>query len=275
MIDAVLSYHLNPATCGVAKWNHHLARLLGVPCVVLECGDRYAYPLTSIKAAEIGAQWTRHLPARGVLLLHDRPERIPADRPVLYADELGCPSTITGDATRGRYRVLTFGMAHKRLLHHYRELKQQLDAEHPDYTLAMSTAIHEGTPWDEGLQRSIEDMRAIFGDRLRVLGFLADDALAKELDECDAVAVYFDPAFRANNTTAWAAIAAGKRLFTNRDAQSPTEMPTWTQVVARLTGAARDASTIPAACRETPREFPELGRDPLDEPGGGHANPRL
>jgi hypothetical protein len=232
---------MNPATCGVAKFNHRLAREFGVPCEPLGMACRFQHPLVSIKAAEIGAQWADLIPPHGDLLLHDRPLQVPANRVIYYADELGCPATIDGNPTRGRYRVLTFGMAHKRLLHYYRELKLNLDITHPDYTIEMSTAIHEGTPWSEGLRQSTADMRAIFGDRLRVLGFLGDDALAKELHDCDAVAVYFEPAFRANNTTAWAALEAGKTLYTNRDKWSPSQPPTWSQLTQSLAAACSPA----------------------------------
>jgi hypothetical protein len=45
------------------------------------------------------------------------------------------------------------------------------------------------------------------------LGYLADDALgSKELRECTALRMFFDPAVRANNTTFWAAVEAGSRL---------------------------------------------------------------
>lgn len=233
MIDAVLSYHMNSATCGVCKFNHALAKRLAVPCEPLSNGYRYRHPLTSIKTSEIGAQWAYLIPWHGELLLHDRPARVPK-RHIFYADELGCPSTIDGDATRGTYRVLAFGMAHKLALPHFERLRVQLEREHPDYTIELSTAVHEGSPWDDALRDSMEAMRRIFGDRLRVLGFLADDALARTLTEVDAVAAFYTPALRANNTTAWAAIEAGKTLFTNRDAQSPMEPPTWARLVATL-----------------------------------------
>jgi len=242
MIDAVLSYHMNPAACGVCKFNVQLAERLGVPCAPLGLGHLYQSPLTSIKTSELGEHWQTRIPKRGLLLLHDRPETVPL-RQILYADEIGCPATIQGNATRGRYRVLTFGMAHKRILHHYVALKSFLDEKHGDYTLEMSTAIHEGTPWDEGLAESTRAMRAIFGDKLRVLGFLGDDAIAKELQDCDAVAVYFDPAFRPNNTSGWAVIEAGKVLYTNRDEHSPLIAPTWEGLVSALTGAAVETMT--------------------------------
>jgi hypothetical protein len=232
MIDAVLSYHMNPDTCGVAKFNWQLAKALSVPFANLSDFYRFNAPLVSIKPSEIGDHWRDLVPTGCTLLLHERlsygSEYIPPVARLLYADEIGCPSTIQGNATRAPYRVLTLGMAHKRVLHHFRQLKQDLDNRAPDYTLEASMAIHEGTPWDKGLNESIWELRQIFGDKLRVLGFLADDAIARLLTEVDAVAVFYEPALRANHTAAMAAMAAGKTLYTNRDEKSPTgPPPTW------------------------------------------------
>jgi hypothetical protein len=235
VIDAVLSFHMSPMTCGVAKFNHALAKRLGVPCDFFCMSAMYRNPLISIKASEIGDRWTQCIPEHGDLFLHDRPADVP-DRRVFYADEVGCPSTIDGDASRGAYRVLAFGMSHKLALPHFEQLKRDLDRDHHDYTVELSTAVHEGHPWDQALIESTEAMRAIFGSRLRVLGFLADDALARVLSEVDAVAAFYVPAVRRNNTSAWAAVAAGKVLYTNRDADSPTETPTWDALVGALTG---------------------------------------
>jgi hypothetical protein len=242
MIDAVLSYHMNPQTCGVAKFNHALAKRLGVPC--LPIGATCSAPLLSVKRSEFGptfAWLTMNYPVFD-LLAHDRDPIIFEDlapRRVFYADELGCPSTIEGNPTRGAYRVLVFGMAHKLLLPHFETLKAQLDDEHPDYTIELSTAVHEGSPWDTALTDSVTAMRGIFGDHLRVLGYLGDDALAKELTEVNAVACYFVPALRANNTTYWAAVEAGKTIYTNRDEHSPqpADPPvSWDRLVELLRG---------------------------------------
>ena len=247
MIDAVLGYHTNPLTCGVAKFNQQLARHLGVPCAHISKIHAFKHPLVSVKAREMTVD---QFPGNGVsitqeyeLLLHDRPylsfpwqQWIAFAERVFYAEQIGCPATVEGNATRGAYRVLTFGMAHKLVLPHFEKLKTQLDAEHPDYTISLSCAVHEGSPWDTALHDSAEGLRAIFGDKLRVLGFLMDDALAKELQDCDAVAAYFTPALRKNNTSAWAAIAAGKTLYTNTDAESPDlqQPPTWEGLVEVL-----------------------------------------
>lgn len=239
MIDAVLSYHMNPLTCGVAKFNQQLAKRLGVPCMSL--GVYAQRPLISIKTSEVELRDASQVFTVYDLFLHDSPERqreylnnprhIYAANQCIADDLRGCrpdvieafcPSTIEGNPTRGAYRVLTFGMAHKLVLPHFEALKVELDREHPDYTISLSTAVHEGSPWDDALTQSTEAMRGIFGGRLRVLGFLGDDALARELAECDAVAAYFTPALRANNTSAWAAVDAGKKLYTNTDEHSPS-----------------------------------------------------
>lgn len=231
-IDAVLSYHTNPLTCGVAKFNQQLAEKLGVPLISYARGSKESeYPLVSIKPSEMtwpmcGAdrKWLKY-----DLLLHDRTldvnsVNVTGATRVFYADELGCPSTLQGNPTRGTLNILTFGMAHKLQAKQLRRLQALLERTDPNYTVSVSTAIHEGSPWDSAFDVSILCLRATFGDHLRVLGFLGDDALAKELRECQAAALFYDPAVRANNTTLWAALDAGTPVITNLDADSPKEL---------------------------------------------------
>lgn len=243
-IDAVLTYHTNPETCGVAKFNHRLARELGVPCLSLFCTDpRPSYPLISIKSTEM-RHWTTaiHGYSRRDLFLHDAPVLDTVAKDAIYACsrvyaanaviarhlrnikpdviECWCPSTIEGNPTRGAINVLTFGMAHKIQTGRYEKLKALLDATGEDYTVSVSTAVHEGNPWDEAAAVG-DRLRPIFGYRLRILGYLADDALARELQDCTAVAMFFDPALRANNTTFHAAVDAHRMVVTNFDDDSP------------------------------------------------------
>lgn len=259
MIDAVLSYHLNPATCGVAKFNQRLARELGVACDDVREIHRYTHPLVSLKIAEGGT--SRLWPGNGIsiyqrydLFLHDW-FRMACSQDRAWVDhaqtvyganrvvaeaiaqdamerhrgvevrEAWCPSTIEGNYRRGMINVLTFGMAHKIQTARYEKLKALLDATGTNYTVSLSTAVHEGSPWDE-IATAGETLRAVFGSSLRVLGFLADDALVKELCEATAVALFFDPALRANNTTFWTAMDAGVPILTNMDAYSPQQVRT-------------------------------------------------
>lgn len=229
MIDAVLSYHLNPFTCGVAKFNQQLAQRLGVP--IMGLGSDSRYPLVSVKPSEIPGMTRMFGRCSSYdLLLHDRtvsPDSafIKTARRVFYADELGCPSTLEGNPTRSSTNVLLFGMAHKIDTHTvYVERLRDLLQRQGDYTVSVSTAVHEGSPWDGAFTTTVDRLRKVFGENLRVLGYLADDALAKELHDCTAVALFFDPAVRANNTTLWAALEAGAPVITNLDDFSPAEL---------------------------------------------------
>lgn len=238
MIDAVLSVHTNPATCGVAKFSAQLAKRLNVPFAALDDAGKFTHPLLSLKGSELSAEheWT---PVKTYdLFLHDatvadsvieQAQQVYAGNPVIARTvrltrpdviEAWCPATIDGNPTRTTFTVLTFGMAGRLQLQQYRKLKTLLDASGKDYTVSLSTAVHEGSPW-ETVAEAGADLRAIFGFRLRELGYLADDALARELRECSAIALFFHPAVRANNTTFWAAVETGKPIITNADADSP------------------------------------------------------
>lgn len=251
--DAVWTVDHHPSLCGVAKFSHQLADRLGVPCVPIKLKTPGNNVLISVRQSEL-PRTGFFLPHRYSLFLHDwdggnegmirRAERVFAANPVIAehvrvrrpdVQTVFAPAMIQGNHTRGAYQVLTFGMAHKLKAENYRALKEQLDRSGQDYTVSVSTAVHEGSPWD-ATARVADELRAIFGDRLRVLGYLADDALAKELQECDLVALFYEPALRANNTTYWAAKAAGKPVVTNRDEHSPPDDldVSWDALVATL-----------------------------------------
>jgi hypothetical protein len=279
--DAVLSHHLNPLTCGVAKFNTQLARRLGVPCSPL--GTPSESPLVSIKFSELTPAATSRLLDEAFrrpvsLFLHDAPRTEPEWALVRGADgiyaantaiadtirpmcpdviDAFCPSTLEGHAARSAITVLCFGMAHKFHAAPYVRLRGLLEAHGEPYTVSLSTGIHEGTPWDAGFQATIGLLREIFGDHLRVLGFLGDDALAAELHACAAVALFYEPAVRANNTTLWAALDAGALTITNLDADSPPELVHGVTVfdLDRLTGWPQpvDDFSRPAARRVAQR----------------------
>lgn len=241
--DAILSYHLDPMTCGVAKFNHALAERLGVPMfrATFDASRIVQRPLLSVKLGEY--RECPMIPATPFdLLLHDPPvkdvewdlvfraRRVYAANPDIAThlrprcasvETIFCPSTLHGNADRPERTILTFGMAHKVTSAYYERLRDVLDAAGEPYAILLSTGVHEGSPWSEALTGSADRLRTVFGDRLRVLGYLADDALAHELAHCTAAAAFFEPALRANNTSAWAVLEAGKPLITNLDANSP------------------------------------------------------
>lgn len=239
MIDAILTHPHHPDLCGVAKFSRKLAKHLGVPCH-RNLGAEAVHPLLSIKGAEGDLSYKPRDKGSFDLFAHDAygcvltlaplASRVYAANSVIAAQlreirpdvvSAWCPSLIDGDDSRSAYNVLTFGMAHKLQIAHYQQLKADLDSEWGDnYTVRLSTAVHEGSPWD-ATAHAADELRAIFGDKLRVLGYLADDALVQEMYAADAVALFFDPALRENNTTYFAAKAHGCHVITNRDEFSP------------------------------------------------------
>ena len=239
MIDAILTHPHHPDLCGVAKFSRKLAKHLGVPCH-RNLGAEAVHPLLSIKGSEGDISYKDRPKGSFDLFAHDAygcvltlaplASRVYAANSVIAAQlreirpdvvSAWCPSLIDGDDSRSAYNVLTFGMAHKLQIAHYQQLKADLDADWGDnYTVRVSTAVHEGSPWDATAEVA-DRLRDIFGNKLRVLGYLADDALAWELMDADAVALFFDPALRENNTTYWAAKAHGCHVITNRDEFSP------------------------------------------------------
>lgn len=247
MNDAVWSYHLNPMTCGVARFNQQLAARLDVPCEAIYA-ERGRTPLVSIKPSEItteGYLW----PYQDMvydLFLHDF-EPTPRNvtwashaRRVFAANELiamevktyvyrdpvlaWCPSLLQGTARRGSFRVVLFGMAHKRQEPLLLRLKGLLDRTGWDYSVEVSTGIHEGSPWDRTWAETRDTLSSLFGPRLHLLGYLADDALVAVLKESDLAALFYEEGVRANNTTLWAALEAGIPVLTNLDAASPMEL---------------------------------------------------
>lgn len=227
MIDVVLSFHKKPEACGVTKFNVQLAKRLGIEHGSLTDWSGRGRPLLSLKASELLADCSWELdryPASFDVLWHD--EGLPgitakADR-VFYATDLGCPSSLTGDPSRPGLTVLCFGFAHKYQAAPFERLKHLLNAM--PYTICLSSAVHEGHPWDETTSAHEQLMRGVFGDHLRYLGFLADDALAKEIRDAHLIALFYNPGVRANNTTLWAALDAGTPVITNLDADSPPEL---------------------------------------------------
>ena len=157
-MDCILSYHLNPTTCGVARFNLLLAQKLGIPLLSVfdDAAHDYRAPLVSLKLEEVlpaelsaldvasrssaiarrcGYSCTRLMAhqhraetrARGgdrVL----RKCRAAQTRSAHRADaiELWCPGTMLSQDLfpAVELSVFSFGMAHKVRSDYYRRLQQ-------------------------------------------------------------------------------------------------------------------------------------------------------
>ena len=167
MIDCIAGYHLNPWTCGIAKFNTILSQYLALPVVgirAVELGS-YRRPLLSIKLSEFTPAdaadldtWSQAHAGEFELFLHafdgtevekrllavagrvycgnrELSAQLAPDRPDVV--ELFCPGTLLNPQRfhRSELSVFTFGMAHKIRVAHYRKLRDLLDATGKSYSV--------------------------------------------------------------------------------------------------------------------------------------------
>ena len=253
MIDCIAGYHLNPWTCGIAKFNAILARELDVPVVGLSSPDlrNYARPLVSIKMSEFTpedagalAAWVDANVGRFDVFLHAF-DGTPFEHRLLRAAakvycgnrelshelapsradivELFCPGTLLNSQRfqDTETKVFTFGMAHKIRVPLYRRLRDLLDATGKSYSVYVSTALHENTSFDGSFVVRFEELQSIFSGQVYFMGYLSDTAVYNHLMDCNFLAAFFEKGLRANNTTVNAAMECGCAVITNLDDHSP------------------------------------------------------
>ena len=253
MIDCIGGYHLNPWTCGIAKFNTILAKHLTVPVVgirAVELGN-YRRPLLSLKLSEFTEPdaadldvWTQAHAGQFELFLHafdgaEIEHRLVAAAARVYVgnselnavlrpqrpdvQELFCPGTILNPQRfqRTELGVFTFGMAHKIRVPLYRRLRDLLDATGKSYSVYVSTALHENTSFDGSFVVRFEELQSIFNGQVYFMGYLSDTAVYNHLMDCTYLAAFFEKGLRANNTTVNAAMECGCAVITNLDEHSP------------------------------------------------------
>jgi hypothetical protein len=253
MIDCIAGYHLNPWTCGIAKFNTILARHLELPVVGIRAVELGSYnrPLLSIKLSEFSEpdaadldMWSQAHAGQFELFLHafdgteierrmvaaaarvycgnrELFETLQPARPDIH--ELFCPGTILNPARfqNTELSVFTFGMAHKIRVPLYRRLRELLDATGKTYSVYVSTALHENTSFDGSFVVRFEELQSVFNGQVYFMGYLSDTAVFNHLLDCTYLAAFFEKGLRANNTTVNAAMEQGCAVITNLDEHSP------------------------------------------------------
>ena len=253
MIDCIAGYHLNPWTCGIAKFNAILARRLDLPVVRIgsEALTSYRRPLLSLKMSEFSAEdalaldtWIERHTGEFELFIHafentalekrmlaaaarvacgnrELFEQLHPVRPDIV--ESFCPGTLLNpqrfDDTE--LRVFTFGMAHKIRVPLYRRLRDLLEATGKSYSVFVSTALHENTSFDDSFVVRFEELQSVFNGQIYFMGYLSDTAVFNHLVDCNFLAAFFEKGLRANNTTVNAAMEVGCAVITNLDEYSP------------------------------------------------------
>ena len=249
------SFHTNPYTCGVARFNASLASSLNskVSSLAAASTSQSGKILLSIKLQEIddagkvnlekilsnsrltfdvflhaseGSDLENRLLKRAQKVFAasaEIGEEIKSRRPdVVNLFAPGAPSSAVSKQTE--ISLLTFGMAHKISATGYRKLAKILATSNRSFQLEVSSALHEGTSFDENFFSVADEISQAFGGNVVFLGFLADQEVSRRLQETTALVAFFPNGVRENNTTVMSAMAHGCAVITNLDSQSPNWM---------------------------------------------------
>ncbi len=257
-MDSILTYHSNPLTCGIARFNTALSRHMDVPCIELfsEAGLKAKAPLVSIKISEFSQLDIERLSAIAEdpmvwpelrLFFHDYTDTLLEAALMARAKKVYCgnealktklaklhPHTALAWCPgylfdtkpfndHAEITVYTFGMAHKLRTDHYYRLYELLEATGKPYAVYISAAIHEGKSLDDSFTSAYEELEACFGEKIHFLGFVSDAALYNYLNKSTFFAAFFPEGVRANNTSVNTAMQCGAVVITNLDEFSPPE----------------------------------------------------
>ena len=253
--SCVASFHTNPFTCGVARFNVSLAKSLKTEVLSLSTAHTSGpgRVLLSIKLQEIdepGKAVLRSMLAdadfKFDIFLHacefssledellkkagsvfaassEIGKELQGKRPDVVS--LFAPgAAVTANIKESQINLLTFGMAHKISAAGYRRLGKVLSEGSQSFSLEVSSALHEGTSFDENFFLVGSEISEVFGGNVVFLGFLADDEVSRRLLTTTALVAFFPKGVRENNTSVMSAMAHGCAVISNLDPASPTWM---------------------------------------------------
>lgn len=253
--DCVITYHQNIHTCGVTRFNHYLAEFLQVPMMAFnEMGKRpCSFPLISIKESEMLQSDIAYLSTviksqklRYSLILHSfvgseteievlqSAERVMALNAQMASQiSIYRPDVITGftvptpllkdsDSNNYKIRLITFGMAHKIRSSGYKKVADLLKIDGLSSILEISSALHEGTEFDDQFFNVGKEISEVFDGHVEFLGFLADYEVARRVQSADVMLAFFPEGTRENNNSVLSAMLMGTPVITNLDAWSPS-----------------------------------------------------
>ena len=253
--SGLVSYHTNPYTCGVARFNQALSAALKIPIVAMSnLSSRTAdVLLLSLKFEEISHESAEQLLSNlqasdavfdlflhGIIDSEIEQVFVTTARRVFvasneYADQIRSRRAdvvsyfAPGASDRSKnvdadLTLLTFGMAHKIRSAGYKKLGQLLSNDDRTVQLEISTALHDGTSFSEDFFSVGSEISQVFEGNVSFLGFLADEEVSRRLHAANALVAFFPSGVRENNTTVLSAMAHGCPVITNLDSYSPSWM---------------------------------------------------
>jgi hypothetical protein len=254
--DRVISYHQNVHTCGVARFNRGIADQLSVEMSTISAikDSDCEHPLISIKRSEMSESDIKqfHLllmnrtkpysvifhdfsesvleldllsSAKYVMALNrDMQKRLTNSRSDIILGFAPGAQPALFDEVAPELRLITFGMAHKINALGYAAVGQLLKSGERTYQLEISSALHEGTQFDDDFFSVGDEISEYFGGNVDFLGFLADSEVSRRLSMAHAMLAFFPKGVRENNTSVLGAMAHGLAVITNLDELSPSWM---------------------------------------------------
>ena len=253
--DCVITYHHNIHTCGVARFNRYLADHLKIPMLSFAelANDMYNFPLISIKESEMlhedvlefysiiertkirysvvfhsfeGSETEIKFlqGAEEVMALNAQmaAEILPFRADVLKGFTVATPLPNISISTSFEIKMITFGMAHKIQSSGYIKVADLLNDSGRTSVLEISSALHEGTEFDDRFFNVGEEISEIFDGRVEFLGFLADHEVARRVKAADVMLAFFPNGARENNNSVLSAMWLGTPVITNLDSWSPS-----------------------------------------------------
>ena len=253
--DCVITYHHNIHTCGVARFNRYLADHLKIPMLSFTelANGTFKFPLISIKESEMlhedvlefysiiertkirysvvfhsfeGSETEIKFlkGAEEVMALNAQmaAEILPFRADVLKGFTVATPLPNISIATSFEIKMITFGMAHKIQSSGYIKVADLLNDSGRTSVLEISSALHEGTEFDDRFFNVGEEISEIFDGRVEFLGFLADHEVARRVKAADVMLAFFPNGARENNNSVLSAMWLGTPVITNLDSWSPS-----------------------------------------------------
>ena len=118
-------------------------------------------------------------------------------------------------------RLITFGMAHKIQATGYSRVGNLLKQDLRSYVLEISSALHEGTEFDDSFFLVGREISECFNGNVEFLGFLADVEVSRRIAQSSAMLAFFPKGARENNNSVMSAMNLGVPVITNLDSRSP------------------------------------------------------
>ena len=244
---------MSSLTCGVARFNHTLAKFIGAKYVqIFDCKNiEPKKTILSIKISEFEKNEIKKLnkflinnSKKYSVFFHDF-NNLEIEKKILKhsceifsgneniklkikkngydAVSLWCPNSNDEKIIFEKRQItfFSFGMAHKVKTIYYKKLKKIMDNSKIDYSIYLSTALHENTNFEENFYEAFQELKKIFKKNIYFLGFLSDRAIFNYLRNADYFLAFFQNGIRENNTSSYFAFENRIPLITNLDKSSP------------------------------------------------------